>query len=463
MKKAISLFYVLLFISFASNVWSSDTLALTTYLDVISKNHPLIKKANLFDQFSEAALLKGKGALDPKVTSDYQTKNFSDTNYFRIWQTEAKIPTRLPIDLSLGYERNNGDFLNPENSVTDNGLVYGTFSLSVIRGLLFDEQRFNIQIADLKSVKSQIEKNILTREIIYQAVNNYLDWSIAYYKNEILTNYLEAITARHTNIIQLYVNGDKPAIDTIESQLSLNSAKIKLLESNQELIQKTQKLALFLWDENGNHLELAADIKPELIQNIIIQMNEMSLAINPDFNRDPIIRKKQNQIEQYRLENKLQRENLKPRLDLKYNGIVDLGKDELSPTYSVNDYKYGLSFEMPVLNRKTKGELRMNDVLIAQNEFDQINYRQQLLTKYEALLMNKIINQESLEVALDKIENSTVLRDAENTKFSFGESSFFMVNQRERKLLEANTELIKSYKELGKTLSELYYLKLGQE
>jgi len=372
MKKAISLFYVLLFISFASNVRSSDTLALTTYLDVISKNHPLVKKANLFDQFSEAALLKGKGALDPKVTSDYQTKNFSDTNYFRIWQTEAKIPTRLPIDLSLGYERNNGDFLNPENSVTDNGLVYGTFSLSVIRGLLFDEQRFNIQIADLKSVKSQIEKNILTREIIYQAVNNYLDWSIAYYKNEILSNYLEAITARHTNIIQLYVNGDKPAIDTIESQLSF-------------------------------------------------------------------------------------------RLDLKYNGIVDLGKDELSPTYSVNDYKYGLSFEMPVLNRKTKGELRMNDVLIAQNEFDQINYRQQLLTKYEALLMNKIINQESLEVALDKIENSTVLRDAENTKFSFGESSFFMVNQRERKLLEANTELIKSYKELGKTLSELYYLKLGQE
>ena len=460
MKKSLFILFTFLFSSYSGNCL--DTLYLVDFLTIIKENHPLIKKADLFDEFEEAYRLKGKGVLDPKLQSDYQRKKFDDTDYFTIWQSEAKIPTRLPIDFSLGYENNSGQFLNSDATVPKNGLIYGTLNLNILRGLLFDEQRFQIQAAELNGIKSQIDKNLLLREIIYQAIGSYLDWSKAYFEAKIYEDYLDLVTVRHQNVVELFKNGDKPAVDTIESIVNLNTAEKIFLESSENLISKQQKLNLFIWNEEGQPMQMSDQVIPSELENLLLYLEQISLIITPAFENDPSVRKFQNKINMLELTNRLQKEQLKPHLALKYNTILNLGKEDFDPTFSLNDYKYGVSFEYPILNRKAKGDIRLNEAMIQQNLYDKTQYQEQLSNKYREINARRNIQQDILEVVNQKIDNSEELYAAEGLKFQLGESSIFLLNQRERKLLEARTDLIKSFSSIGKLLNDLYYLKLGQ-
>jgi len=455
-------FLIIYFTLSVSNAYCNDTLYLQDFLDVIRSNHPLIKKADLYDEFSDAYQQKGKGVLDPKLQSAYKRKHFSDTDYYTVWQSELKVPTILPLDFSVGYENNEGQFLSNDDTVPNQGLLYGTLNLSLFRGLLFDDQRYRIHTAELKGIQSQIDKNLLTREIIHQAVRSYLEWSTSYYETMLYNDYVNLVRTRHLNVIDLFINGASPAIDTIESIVNLNTAEKNYLETSDKLISKEQKLSLFIWNEEGQALKMSNMVIPENLDELLAYLEEVSLIINPDFENDPSIRKFKNKIELLELSNRLEREQLKPQLDLKYNTIVNLGKDDFGPTLNLNDYKYGVSFEYPILNRKSKGEIQLNEALIDQNELDKQQYQETLANKYEELNRRQVVQQNIWNIANQKITNSESLYQAEILKFQLGESSVFLLNQRERKFLEARTELIKSYLALGELLNDMFYLKLGQ-
>ncbi len=454
---------IFILIVFPFLVQASDTLTLFQFEEIVLKNHPLIKSADLYDEIAESYLLKGQGALDQKFYTDYDGKQFKDINYFRRWNSELKIPTRYPVDVSLGYENNSGEFLNGDNNVPSNGLLYGTISISVLRGLLFDEQRFALKESKLLADKSKVEKQLIVRNIITQSLDAYVDWSTAYSELEIVTAYLDRVSERHNFVIQLFKNGDKPAIDTIESRINLNTANKAKITATENLIIKSQKLNMFLWDNSGNPMVILESVIPQYIVSINEILNAETIPINQNWIADPIIRKKQIEMEQINLENRLEREQLKPQLDIKLNTIHSLGDTDLTYSYNVNDYKLGATVAVPIRNRKTRGQIQLNEVLIEQNKLDQEYYQIELQNMYSMLVRTKALNQESLNVSIEKVKNSNALYTAEQLKFELGESSVFLLNSRERKLLEAETEYLKNLKALSLIYNELYFLKLGQE
>ncbi len=440
-----------------------DTLTLEAYLDLIAANHPLIKKAELFDDFVEAYALKGKGVLDPKLNSSYERKTFDGTNYFSVWNTEAKLPTRLPIDFAAGYDRNSGVFLSAADNVPQVGLPYATINLNLLRGLLFDEQRHAIQSAELSGIKSTIDQQMLVREILYQAISTYVEWAAISDENTVITDFLDAIRQRHLGVVDLYRNGDKPAVDTIESILTINTAEKLSLSANQKLIEKQQKLMLFLWNEDGYPLMMTQSPAPESLTTLALKLDDIARLDQVIPENDPKIQKIANQIEQLELDNRLQREYLKPQLELKYNTLVNIGKTNYDPAWSANDYKYGVKVEIPLRNRKVRGDLMLNNAITEQANYVADQQIAELQNKYESLILQRDIQSQVLAVTNEKIRNSTALYNAEVLKFDLGESSVFLLNQREQKLLQAQLELIKEYKALGGLLGDLYYIKLGQE
>lgn len=455
----ISFFCILIYPSIGS---SQETLTLEMFLDIVKKHHPLMRKATLYDDIQDAYELKAKGVLDPKLNSEYDTKSFKQTDYFSVWQTEAKVPTTLPIDFSVGYERNQGVFLDPQNNVPTNGLAYGTINLNILRGLLFDEQRYSIRKAELDGLKGQIEQDLLNREIIHEAILTYLEWTEGYFKLRVSEEFRDLLRIRHAGVVDLFINGDIPAIDTTESRTNLNTADKTYFDSYSEWIHKQQKLSLFIWDNEGNPMQILEDVRPMEFNPLITELYEYSEILTPNFLADPYLRKIENGIASLELENKLEREFLKPQLDLKYNTIVNFGDNSFDPTFNINDYKYGVGFELPIRNRKTKGQIKLNEAIIEQNQQDKYNYIGKLRNSYEGLVIQTEVQEQIIDIVEEKIRNSKLLNEAEQLKFTLGESSIFLVNQRERKLLEANYERIKSFTTLGQILNELYYLRLGQ-
>jgi outer membrane protein TolC len=328
---------------------------------------------------------------------------------------------------------------------------------------LFDEQRFALKESKLLADKSKVEKQLIVRNIITQSLDAYVDWSTAYSELEIVTAYLDRVSERHNFVIQLFKNGDKPAIDTIESRINLNTANKAKITATENLIIKSQKLNMFLWDNSGNPMVILESVIPQYIVSINEILNAETIPINQNWIADPIIRKKQIEMEQINLENRLEREQLKPQLDIKLNTIHSLGDTDLTYSYNVNDYKLGATVAVPIRNRKTRGQIQLNEVLIEQNKLDQEYYQIELQNMYSMLVRTKALNQESLNVSIEKVKNSNALYTAEQLKFELGESSVFLLNSRERKLLEAETEYLKNLKALSLIYNELYFLKLGQE
>ena len=353
---------------------ASDTLGILQFQEIVLNNHPLIESANLLDEVAEAYLLKGQGALDPKLESDFDRKHFKEQNYFTRWNSEVKIPTRYPVDFSLGYENNSGDFLNDEAFLPNNGLLYGTINISVLRGLLFDEQRFALQESRLLADKNEIEKDIIVRNVVIQALNSYIEWSAAFTELQLVEEYLQRVTDRHKFIIQLFENGDKPAIDTIESRINLNTANKNKINATEKLLLKKQKLNMFIWNDSGEPMMILESVVPQLIEEILSILELEVAFINPSWNEDPLLRKIENQTQMITLQNRLEREWLKPQLDIKLNTIHSLGDNDLSYSYNVNDYKLGASLEVPIRNRKTQGQLRLNEAMINQNILNQSYY-----------------------------------------------------------------------------------------
>lgn len=454
-------FFILLYIPCLSI--ASDTLTLVNFQELVLNNHPLIKSADLYNEIAASYLLKGQGILDPKFYSDFDGKQFKDQNYFKRWNSEVKIPTKFPIDIAFGYENNTGDFLNNENLIPSNGLLYGQINISLLRGLLFDEQRFALRESKLLAEKSQTEKELVVRNIITQSLQVYVNWSMAYREMDIVQSYLNRVTERHNFVIQLFENGDKPAIDTIESRTNLNTATKAQISAKENLLQKKQKLNMFLWTNNGEPLALKESVIPQNITFVTKTLFTETRLITQYWDMDPIIRKKQIEVEQINLENRLEREQLKPQLDLKLNTIHSLGDNTLSYSYSPNDYKIGASFVVPIRNRKIRGQIKMNEAFIDQNKLDQDYYLSELKNNHDMLNLTQNLNQEALGVSEEKVENSNLLLSAEKLKFELGESSVFLLNSRERKLLEAETEYLKTLKKLCYTYTELYFLKMGQE
>ena len=387
----------------------------------------------------------------------------SDTLTLYQFQDIVKIPTKYPVDFSLGYENNSGEFLNGDNDVPTNGLLYGTISVSVLRGLLFDEQRFSITGSELLADKSKIEKELIVRDVIIKSLHTYVEWSTAYNELEITNEYLSRVTERHSLVKQLFENGDKPAIDTIESRINLNTATKTKIKAAENLLRKRQKINLLLWGASNEPIQLLESVVPQNISTVMELLQYETIAISQNWNNDPTIRKKQISIDQINLNNRLEREQLKPQLDLKLNTIHSLGDADLAYSYNVNDYKLGASLLIPLRNRKTKGQIRLNEALITQNRLDQNYYINELGNRYEMLTNAIALRQQSLDISLEKLDNSNLLYTAEQLKFELGESSVFLLNSRERKLLEAETEYIKSLKLLSANYTELYFLKLGQE
>ena len=125
--------------------------------------------------------------------------------------------------------------------------------------------------------------------------------------------------------------------------------------------------------------------------------------------------------------------------------------------FNWSNYKLGLEFAFPLFLRSERGKLR--EVKIKQQELSYEiqqsgrEIRNNILASYNDLSAYTA----QLAVQQKSIENQQILVTGENQKFALGESTLFLINSRETKLIDMKIKqesMISSYQ---KTIAELYY------
>jgi outer membrane protein TolC len=143
-------------------------------------------------------------------------------------------------------------------------------------------------------------------------------------------------------------------------------------------------------------------------------------------------------IGQITLDQKLKRQDLLPKLDLKYNYWMKPNY----PSSAYPNYTFGMQFQMPLTLAFSRNQLKMVNLKLQEAELMKQDKTRQINLKYQSYLNEANYLSQQLKAQEASVQANKALLEAEKQKFNIGESSVFMINQREQKYLETLEKLI---------------------
>lgn len=422
------------------------------FIDVLLDFHPEVQIYNLMLDQADANVLKNRGSFDPYLYTNYNDKFYSDKEYYSLLNAGIKIPVWYGFDINTNFEANQGTYLNPNQFLPDKGLFSVGVDVPLIQGLFFDSRRANLNKAKNYSEILRADQLIQLNSFIYDALNDYWNW-VENYNNLLISEDAYNLTKeRFENVKQAFIFGDIPAIDTLESYIQLND-RILLLQKSKLKEQKSRfELFNFIWTDvyNPNRNN---DLKSLDITSNILRFNNQIDTANIDFNSIPDVNLMQNILNENEIDRKLKIEKIKPKLNVKYNFISEnLGNNTFS-NFTSNNYKWGVSFEMPLLFREGRGDLELADIKIEQTSLKLSQKIYEIENKLKSNYIEFNLLQEQVDLIVRLTKDYEILLEAEKIKFFNGESSIFLINSRELKLIDYKLKLI----EIKKNTMLSYY------
>ena len=101
-----------------------------------------------------------------------------------------------------------------------------------------------------------------------------------------------------------------------------------------------------------------------------------------------------------------------------------------------NNYKWGIDFRIPLFLREARGDYKKAQLKIKETNFELLNKRQETENKIRSYFMEFYALVAQQQTAQNMYKNYQSLLRTEELKFAQGESSLFIVNTRETKLIE---------------------------
>ncbi len=414
----------------------TEVLSYDSYMEEVLKSHPISKAADLKISVAEAIALNAEGAFDTRIQSGFSGKEFGRKNYYRVWDTEAELPTPYGFSVKGGYSLASGNYLNPEANTPTSGLWSIGIEANLWQGLLIDEARTGRRLAEINGARSLNERQKLLNELKYQAGLAYLNWQLYKESVIILEEGLELAQEYLNATRESFLNGDKPAIDTLEAYLIVGEGEALLNKGKMGLQKALANMENYL-PEGRETQNLDPSRLEDSLENPFFSQDIMAVV-----SANPEIRDKELLIRSYEIEGDLKREKLKPKLKIKLNPLFGSSGDPDIPFFTSTNVQYGLDFSMPIQRRSEKAQIQLNELKAEGGRQELLFKRDQMLNKAIAAYEQFKLLGDQVEIQTQNVINSRKLLEGEREKFSYGESSVFLLNKRQEKFIANRLKLV---------------------
>ncbi|ASO05629.1 MULTISPECIES: TolC family protein [Arenibacter] len=438
MQKYLYSLFVLLFMGV--NAQEQDRLVLNfkEYLGYVKKYHPIAKQAELKIDMGQANLMRSRGGFDPKIEVDYDRKEFKGTEYYDRLNAAFKIPTWYGLELKGNFEQNDGNYLNPSENVPDDGLYSAGVSMSVGQGFWINERMATLKQAKLLREQTKADRDLQVNQVLFEASLAYFQWLQAYQDSQILNDFFSSAQLRFEGVRTTALAGEIAAIDTVEAKIAVQDRALNLEQAKVRFVKSSLELSNFLWMGDNLPVELKPNVIPDvnLGQDIDATLEILGKPLD-SFNLEnhPKLKSMGYKIEGLTVEKRLKANKLLPKVDLEYN-FLTTGPVTMN-AFEPQDYKGGLSINLPLFLRKERGDLKLAKIKLEDAKFELDNAQIQIKNKIVAIFRELESFEKQNLLINDIVGNYNLLLTAEERKFSFGESSLFLVNSRESKLIDA--------------------------
>jgi outer membrane protein TolC len=460
MKKKINV--VFLFLSWAVAIAQKDTTTLDSeqYLQIVKQYHPVVKLVNIGIEKSNADLQIARGAFSPIISYYKTNKTFDNVTYYNYSSPAVVVPTWFGVDFVVGIENLSGGRFDPSETVGRSN--YTGVSIPLLKNLVIDKRRAYLKQAKIYTEMAITEQQIAVNDILQEAIVQYWDWVNAYQVYKITTKNYDNSKRRFELIKKTFLNGDRPAIDTIEAMTQFQNFEFQKNEARLIFQNEGVELNVFLWKQNNEPYQLPPFVVPQSgwenetnIQQFSLKIDELLMSPAQFHPALELYAQKSKVLD---IDKKMKFQELLPKLDFKYN--------HLAKGYHVfdsqgllfqNNFQYGLKLEMPLMPSQGRGEYKKAKLKIEENKINQAQkafvINQKINSYYNDY--NNLKTQISLQSSM--LLNFQKLLTAEETLFVNGESSLFLINSRESKVLETERKLVELKTKYFKTIYALQW------
>ncbi len=467
---ALALLLAMLFMAMASTAQTkpaaTDTgkvFSLGDLQELVFRYHPVMKQAGLLSEAARANVLQSLGYFDPALKASFGQKVFGNTDYYNNWNSELKVPLWLAgADLKVGYDRSVGTYTNPETRTPMTGLSGVGLSIPLGQGLIIDARRNTMRQSKIMVQYAEAEQVKQINATWYEIAKDYWAWYYAYKQYQLTNEGVQLAQRRFDAVARQTIIGDKPPIDSVEAYITVQERIIQQAKSAIELQNAGLILSNHLWSDEGNPMELPADARPQDNPANMPRPNRLMLDSLVDrSNEHPELVKLRSKAGQLAIERLYRQEVLKPKLNI--SGTLIAGRNSFNaqvPGYydfNRDNYKFGVDFAFPLFLRSERGKLREVKLKQLDNEYDQKQTGREIKNNIAAAYNDLTAYADQLTVQVQSINNQQTLLTGETRKFELGESTLFLINSRESKLIDMKIKRESMVAGYQKTLAELYY------
>ena len=409
---------------------------LDNFIQQVKQFHPLAKQADIQVDKALAELMSAKGAFDPSIELDASRKTFNGKNYY--YYTNPQLVVPLPVgNIKTGIENNGGDYITTE--VTKGKTSYLGVELPLAKGLLLDKRRAVLQQAKILRNQSEQERLLMFNNLLFEAYVTYWQWAASYQQYIAYTKFTEVASNRMRLVRIAFANGDRAMADTVEAYTQIQNYQLLQADALLKLNNAKFEMANYLWKADYTGYQLPANFTPQKLEvtNTSSYKNIDDLLIQSS-TQNPNLIIYNFKLSSLEVERKLKFQSLLPYLSIKANL---LNKDYyalkgIGANLMENNYKWGINFRIPLFLREARGDYKKAQLKIKETNLELINKRQETENKIRSYFMEFYALASQLQTAQNMYKNYQSLLRTEELKFAQGESSLFLVNTRETKLIE---------------------------
>lgn len=444
---------------------AQETLGIGQLLGWVRAYHPVARQAELIPLQANAALRQARGAFDPKLYGNLDSKWFEEKDYYTLLGAGLKVPTWWGAELKGGYEFSRGVFLNPETSLPEQGLLFAGLTVPLAQGFVIDERRAALRTAQVFREVSEVERRIQLNDLFFDAAQHYWAWNVSFEQLRIFRQAVAVARQRLNFVRSSYQLGEEPAVDTLEATILLQSRQLDLYHAELNYQNNSQYLSVFLWDENGRPLEITPALEPVALPLPTalpdVTADSLQMLLSRLDAMHPEMLTYRFKLAGLDIERRMKAEMLKPRIDLSYNLLnnnILTGGEPINSGMLTQNYKWGLELGFPLFLRKERGALEQTRLKIESTRLDQELKRQELSAKINSYYNELETLRAQSRLYESAVQNYRALLRAEEIKFQLGESSLFLLNTRESKLIEAELKLVEIWGKYNKSLAGLAWV-----
>jgi len=443
----------------SSMVPNGKSLKLQEFYEIIFKYHPVAKQAFLMPELAKQELRIARGAFDPKLAADFVNKKYDDKEYYNKLDAYLKVPVWTNTDLKIGRERNTGVFLDGENTVPQGGLTYAGIELPLGQGLIIDQRRALFKQAQIFQSIALAEQQKMLNKLILNAAKDYWEWYFSFRQLVLADSAFNFATQNYNAVKQRVTLGDLANIDSVEAKIFYQDRLVLLQQSQLDWKNASLQLGNYLWKDSNQPAELADDVFPEITASQTVLPNETTANELLEFAKTnhPELIKNKGKISQLDIDRRLGAEMLKPVLNVQYNFLTRPDGSFSEFNLLQNNYKFGANFSFPLFLRKERGKLQLVKIKLLQTKNEQAELNRNIITELNQSFNNLINMRNQLNVVNNMVLNYEQLLKGEIKKFENGESSLFLVNSRQSKLIESQLKQASLKSKLQKEKALLYW------